>query len=450
MRQALTAAALLATSMGAPALAQTEPKCADGTCQIRATPDQMVAAAEKLIARRRFEEAKPLIKALEMAPGYKLQTRFLTGYIAAEQGDYAAAADQYKAILADDPGQTRVRLELGKAMLALGKAQSADKQFRLAGQDRDIPPELAKAIRGVRAVIRQQRAWRLDVDFGLAPDSNINNATAVDQVTVNLGGYSLPLTLDENAKARSGTGETATLSAGLRLPAGKDMAMLIDLDGSATNYAGARYDDYLVQLAAGPEFTLSQKASVSVEAVGAERWYGGSLASSQIGVKAGGQTLFGMTDRAGIQIDVRHTDARFDHGYDGWQGGLYGTYEHAMSKTLIVSAGLFGRRDWLAERAYSNTELGANFGFGGELAHGINFSLSGSLSRAAYDAPMSFFSAEARRDWRGSARATLGDRSIRVLGFSPELSLTYARTKSNIDFFSTDRVRFRVALARYF
>ncbi len=81
-------------------------------------------------------------------------------------------------------------------MLALGKPQSADKQFRLAGQDRDLPPDIAKMIRGARAVIRQQRAWHFDVDFGIAPDSNINNATAVDQVTVNLGGYSLPLTLD--------------------------------------------------------------------------------------------------------------------------------------------------------------------------------------------------------------------------------------------------------------
>jgi hypothetical protein len=447
----MTAAALLLASMGVPAHAQTAaPHCAGGSCQVKLTPDQMVAAAEKLIGLHRYDEAKPLIRALEMAPGYKLQTRFLTGYIAAEQGDFAAAADQYKAILADDPGQTRVRLELAKAMLALGKPQSADKQFRLAGQDRDIPPELAKSIRGVRAVIRQQRAWRLDVDFGLAPDSNINNATAVDQVTVNLGGYSLPLTLDENARARSGTGQTATLSAGLRLPAGKDMAMLIDLDGSGANYAGVRYDDYLVQLAAGPEFLLSQKTSVSIEAVGAERWYGGSLATRQFGAKAGGQTLLSMTDRAGIQIDARRTDARFDHGYDGWQVGLYGTYEHAMSKTLLVSAGLFGRRDWLTEPAYSNTELGTNFGFGGELAHGINFSVSGSLSRATYDAAMGLFSAVPRRDWRGSVRGTLGDRSIRVFGFSPELSLTYARTKSNIDFFSTDRVRFRVALARYF
>lgn len=448
MRLALIAALLLAGA-GSPAHAQTR-HCADGTCEVQLTPAQLLAGAEKLVAAYRFDEAKPLIEALKQAPGYTMQIRFLTGYIAAEKGDYRAAAEQYKAILADDPSQTRVRLELGKAMIALGKPQSADKQFRLAGQDRELPPEIAKQLRGVRAVIRQQRAWRLDLDFGIAPDSNINNATAADQVTVNLGGYSLPLTLDDTAKARSGTGQTATVSAGLRLPVSPKASLLFDLDGSGANYAGTAYDDYLLQIAAGPELRLSQTASVSVEAVAAQRWYGGKLATRQGGVKLGGQASLGRSDRIGVQLDARHTDAVFNHGYDGWQTGLYATVEHALSRSLVGSFGLFGRRDWLTAKAYSSKEIGTSLAVGGELPHGINFSLSGTASRAVYDAPMEFFSTDARRDWRWSARATLGNRGIRVFGFSPELSLTYARTDSNIAFYSTDRVRFRAALARYF
>lgn len=450
MRMLPIAGALLLMVGGVPAAAQVAKQCANGVCEVRVAPDQLLAAAEKLVATRRFDEAAPLIEALKLAPGYTLQTRFLTGYVAAEQGDWNKAAELYKAILAEDPGQTRVRLELGRAMLALGKPQSADKQFRLAGQDRELPPELAKAIRGARAVIRQRRAWRLDVDFGIAPDSNINNATAVDQVTVNLGGTSLPLTLDDEAKARSGTGQTATVSAGVRLPIAQDMSMLLDLDSSGANYAGAGYDDYLAQVAAGPELRLSQSASVSVQAVASQRWYGGSLATRQVGIKAGAQVALGGSDRIGVQLDTRRTDARFNGAYTGWQAGLYASYEHALSPSLVVSTGLFGRRDWLSEQAYSSVELGANAGFGGELRHGINFSVTGGVSRASYDAPMLFFSPDARRDWRLNGRATLGTRSVRLFGFSPELSVSYARTASNVAFFSTDRTRFRVALARYF
>jgi outer membrane protein len=450
MRIATFAAALLLLGWGTPAGAQIAKQCAGGTCTVRLTPDQLLAAAEKLVSLRRFDEALPLVEALRMAPGYTLQTRFLTGFIAAEKGDYARAADQYKAILADDPNQTRVRLELGKTMLAMGKPQSADKQFRLAGQDGELPPEVAKAIRGVRAVIRQQRAWRLDVDFGIAPDTNLNNATAADQVNVNFGGYQLPLTLNEDAKARSGTGQTATVSAGLRLPAAPNVSLLLDLDSNGANYSGTAYDDYLVQLAAGPELRLSQESSVSVQAVAAQRWYGGRLVSRQAGVKLGAQANLSLRDRAGVQLDIRRTDTRFNNGYDGWQGGLYASFEHALSRSLVGSLGGFARRDQMREAAYSSSELGLTAGFGGELPHGLNFGLTGSVSHARFDAPMAFFSPEPRRDWRYTARASLGNRKVRVFGFSPELSVTYARVDSSLPLYATDRLRFRAALARYF
>jgi outer membrane protein len=451
VRIILTVAALFLIGLGAPAHAQQISKqCVDGVCEVKLTPDQMLAAAEKLIAMGRFDEAKPLIEALKLAPGYTMQTRFLTGYIAAEQGDYAKAASQYEAILADDPNQTRVRLELAKVMMILGKPQSADKQFRLAQQDQDLPPDVAKLVRGVRAVIRQQRAWRFDVDFGLAPDTNINNATAVEQVNVNLGGYNLPLTLNDDAKAKSGTGLTATLSTGLRLPLSPKASMLVDLDGSGANYSGSAYDDYFAQAAAGPELRLSQRASVSIQAVGAQRWYGGNVATRQVGGKLGGQMNFGRADRAGVQLDLRRTDAKFGPGYSGVQGALYGTYEHALSKALVLSLGGLARRDWLDEQAYSSTELGGTFGFGGEFRHGLTFGLSGSVSRAVYDAPIQFFSPDPRKDWRLNTRATLGLRTIRLWGFSPEVSATYARNDSSIGFYSTQRLRFRFALARYF
>src|SRR3546814_2947433 len=70
-----------------------------------------------------------------------MQSRFLTGYIAAETGHPDRAAAQYRAILTDDPGQTGVRLALAKAMLALHKPGAADRQFKIAEQDQDRSEE---------------------------------------------------------------------------------------------------------------------------------------------------------------------------------------------------------------------------------------------------------------------------------------------------------------------
>jgi hypothetical protein len=298
----------------------------------------------------------------------------------------------------------------------------------------------------VRNVIRSQRAWHVDFDFGFVPDTNINSATGNETIDSAYG----QLELDKNARAKSGIGETASISAGARLPIGKKASMLVDFDAAGTNYSGATNDDYQAQLAIGPELRLSDKLSFSVQALGAERWYGGHPVTGQVGSKLGMQLTLDDRDRIGVQVDIRHTTAWFDNDYSGWQGSTYLTFERAVTKNLVLSTGVFARRDWLTADAYANKEFGVIAGIGGELPHGINFGLSGSFSRAKSDGPMWIFSPDARKDSRYNLRATLGDRHIRVLGFSPQISVSYSRIDSSIDYYTSQRTRFRFALARYF
>jgi tetratricopeptide (TPR) repeat protein len=450
---AARAALALAAALLAPAAAGAQTlidRCDAAVCKARLTADQLLGEVLALIEAKRFEEAKPMLAALAQDTSHKLETRFLSGMLAAASGDHVRAAEFYKAILADDPSQTRVRLELGREMLAMGKSASADKQFKIAQQDGDLPDDVARTIRRVRDVIRQQRAWRFDVDFGIAPDSNINNATSADTVTILWSGIPLPLTLNQQAKARSGTGQTASISAGVRLPVGEGVSALVDLDAAGNNYGGSDYDDYQTQVAAGAELRLAQGTAVSLEAVGAQRWYGGRAVSRQGGIKAGFQTQLSNVAQIGIQVDARRTDAMFDSSYSGWQLGAYGTYERAIAKALVVSGGVFARRDSLNLAAYSSTELGVIAGFGGELPLGITFGVRGSASRARYDAPMYLFSLDPRKDWRFTGRATLGNRKLRIWGFSPQISASYSRTDSNLLYYTNDRLRFRFTMARYF
>lgn len=448
------AALLVALLAPVGALAQTgQPiidQCVAETCKVRMTPDAMFGEVQALIAAKRFDEAQPMLTVLASVPDFRFEARFLSAQLAAGQGDHKAAAEIYKDMLSSDPNQTRVRLELGREMLALGKPQSADRQFRIAEQTDDLPEDVARTIRSVRDVIRAKRAWRLDVDLGIAPDSNINNATSVDQINVQWGGGQLPVTLDDQAKARSGVGQTASVSGAVRLPVADKVSALIDLDSAGNNYTGSVYDDLQVQSAAGAEYRIASSASISAQAVAAQRWYGGHLISRQIGIKAGFQARLSSTRQIGVQLDTRKTNALFDGNYDGWQTGLYATYEQAVSRSLVVSGGVFGRRDTLVAKAYSSKEAGVIAGFGGELPHGITFGISGTASYAVYDVPMFLFSNDPRKDWRFSARATLGNRAIRFWGFSPQVSASYSRTNSTLPFFANDRLRFRFAVARYF
>ena len=157
------------------------PQCDEnGQCRFQITPRQLLAKAEALVHQKKYDKALPLVEALGQVPDLQMQQRFLAGYIAVETGDLKGAIKQFRSILDNDPGQTRVRLELARAYLMSGKEGSADYHFRLAQNDDNLPDAIARIIRGTRSILRDQRIWRFNFDIGFAPDTNINGATSAE------------------------------------------------------------------------------------------------------------------------------------------------------------------------------------------------------------------------------------------------------------------------------
>ncbi len=436
-----------------PALASAEAvrgSCVSGVCQVSLTPDQLLDKAAELVSRHDFAQAQPMIAALAVIPAYTVQTRFLSGYIAVESGDTKMAIQQFRAALAVDPKATRIRLELARALMIEGKRGAADYNFRLAAQDRNLPPEIAATIRASRGLLRDSREWHLSTQFGLAPDSNITNGTNAQTIDLVYGNQIIPLKLDANARRRSGLGQTGNVSAGWRGTVGERLSMLVDLDGQGTNYSDTQSDDFTAQLAVGPELKLSEAAQVSAQGVASRRWYGGKRVSTQLGARVSYQAEIGSSQRVGLALDGRHTKSAINLDYSGWNLGAYATYERVMMRTMVANATLFGRVDSLTAKAYSSRELGMSLGIGGELRHGINAGVSGGVSHALYDAPLRAFSLKPRRDWRLNARMYVGLRSVRIMGFSPSITYSYSRNGATLPLYASERSRFAFELARYF
>ena len=448
-----TAAMLLATALATPGGAAAQAlidQCVAQTCKARLTPAELLDEVQKLVAAKRYAEAKPMVEALAGVPQLTFHYRFLAGYIAEQTGDFPRAAEMFRAILIDDPRQTRVRLELARTLFEMGRPQSADHEFRLAAEDDDLPPEVARTIRLARNVIRSRRTWTLNLDGGIAPDTNINNATGADSVTVLFGPLAIPLMLGPDARARSGTGYFATIESGVKLPVGGNVSLLGDFDAARTVYGDHRFNDFSYELAGGVEIALNERLRVRMQAVAADRVFGQQLITRQVGMKSGLEADVGNASRIGLQLDVRHTAAPFDNNYDGWQSGLYATYERVVARSIVTSAGLFVRRDAFRAKPYSSVEVGMIAGIGGELPAGFNVGIGGSASRAMYDAPLPIFSTDPRHDWRFSLRATVGNRALRFLGFSPTIGVSWSRMNSTLPLYANTRTRLRFALARYF
>lgn len=434
----------------AEAAAPAAPSCDAQGCAYRLSPPQLLAIAEGLVAERKFDEARPLVAALRAAPGMSVPYNFLEGMIALETGANEAAADHFRAILKDDPRQTRVRLELARALINEGDLSAADYHLRLAQDADDLPPDIARVVTNARSVLRSRRNWQFGFDFGIAPDTNINSATNAETVDINFGPLTLPLTLDDEARARSGTGLTANVFGSLRLPASEHASIVFDLDASMVNYEGKQADDYSVQLAAGPEWRLGKATTLSLQAVGLHRWYAGMVAARQAGGKLTVQHDLSRRQRLGLQVDARYSDSDFGEAFVGWQIGAVATYEHVVAKSAIASASLFARRDMMKLATNSSSTLGVNLGIGGELPLGINAGISGGVSYSRYDQAVWFFSNDRREDWRWQARAYAGLRQVRVLGFSPSVEYRFASVETNYAFYRSERHRFNFKLARYF
>ncbi|MEO0441032.1 MAG: surface lipoprotein assembly modifier [Pseudomonadota bacterium] len=431
--------------------AAVQPLCdTSGLCQLQVTPRQVLAKAEELVLSKNYEAAKPLVAALAQVPEFKMQHQFLAGFIAVETGDMKAGIKNFRAILNDDPGQTRVRLELARAYLISGKEASADYHFRLAQNDENLPDEISRTIRNTRSILRDQRVWRFSFDFGFAPDTNINGATDAETIDINFGTSKLPLTLDEDARERSGIGQTASFSGGVRLKATDKLAILFDANTKVVNYAGKAADDIVGQIAVGPEMRVARYARLSFQAVGQQRWYGGQLATRDYGGRIGFQTALSRGQRLGIELDGRRTESKFSDDFSGWQLGANATYEHLIGKSLIASASIFVRRDLLNSDGHSNTSYGTNLGIGGEMPFGLNAGVSGSISRSNFDEAITLYSFDKRKDWRLFGRAYIGSRKVKFLGFSPSVDYNYTRLDSNYELYRMSRHRVNFKLARFF
>lgn len=451
MKRVLCMAVAMFTS---PALADTvdtnSAPCDQAVCSYRVTAEQMLHEADRLVSLHLFDEAAPLLKALEAAPKFAMERQFLQGYSAIHQGRVDDAIGLFRAVLVDHPEQTRVRLELARALQMKGKYGSADHHFRLAQKDKDLPEEVARSIRTTRGLLRDQRSFDLSLDVGIAPDTNITNGTAAESVDVNFGGFVIPLTLSPDARQKSGLGQNVNVASSFRTRLSPKMKLLIETDTRVTNYAGKAADDMAFQLAAGPEFELDENNRLTVQAVGLQRYFGGKRASTGGGARLGFQHDFDSGHRLGINVDGRYAQSGFASAYSGWSLSAQAIYERVLTSSMIGYASVFGRKEMLKSKAYSGYEVGTNVGMMADLPFGISGGISGGISRAGYDAPLSLFGTEARKDWRFNARAQVGLRSIRMWGFSPSVTYDFNRIDSSLTLYKSDRHRVRFGLARYF
>jgi len=292
--------------------------------------------------------------------------------------------------------------------------------------------------------------FRLSVDLSVTADSNVTNGTDLRAVPIDLGDGPLPVPVDPNLREKAGLGAGTSAAANVRLPVSGEAALAVDVEGYAVEYEGPRSDDASLLVAAGLEFGAGTSPTGSLQLIGFERWYGGVKALEGVGLRGNWRRPLNARSNLRLAIDARIFDSAYGDSFGGSQASLYVTYDSVLNPSLSFSGGVYARREWLGDDAFSSLDAGAYGGLSAYLNEDFAGGITAGLSRTTFDEPFLLLDPDPRSDWRVYASGWLTTRRPLALGLHPSLTYTYSRTSSSIPYFSSDRHRLRLGVQRKF
>jgi tetratricopeptide (TPR) repeat protein len=157
----------------------------------------IVNEAEAMVRAGRYAEAFRLLEPLEDKLAGDLRYDYLLARSALESGNPSRASFIYERILAVEPNYAGVRLEMGRAYLAMGDYARAKLEFETLLRFPNLPPDLRQQVLIYAKAAEDQLAGKRTVGFGYIEygygyDSNTQSSTAVSPITTASGELILP------------------------------------------------------------------------------------------------------------------------------------------------------------------------------------------------------------------------------------------------------------------
>lgn len=430
--------------MGAP-VAAALPNGQQGTQISGLNAAQLFVAAERLLAEGQAADAARLLEALagDLDLRIRNEARFRLARLREKEGRRTDAAVLLRRILDEEPGAARVRLELARLLVLAGDEQGARQQLRQA-QSAGLPADLSRVVDQFRTALRSRAPYGATFEIALAPDSNVNRATARQM----LDAGPFPLELSEDARERSGIGIAMNGQAFARLPIATNLQILPRLGGTARLYRESRFNDVGIDAKVGIERSDATFGRLTLSGGQEWRWFGGTPYNRSLIValdwlrptSRSAQFTFGAT-----AARQRYNTSR---AQDGSLYQLSGGYETAVTQRSGLSFSISGARQGAIDRGYANWSAGVTALGYLELGRATIFATT-TARRLEADAPFFLFNA-VRREWfaRGVIGATL--RQATVKGFAPVVRLVVERNLSTVGLFAYRRVAAEIGVSRAF
>lgn len=183
-----------------------------------AVDETLLLATQNMLANGQSVEALDLLKPQEEEYAGNKEFDYLLGLALLDTGDAASSVFAFQRVLAIDSNFAGARIELGRAYFDMGQYQRAQREFLLVKNQ--SPPQnvinvIDKYIVAIESQnLRNRQGWKGFLQLGLGNDTNVNNATSLDDF--------LGFSLSENSRETSSTVITTLGGASYDLPLSVD------------------------------------------------------------------------------------------------------------------------------------------------------------------------------------------------------------------------------------
>ena len=442
----------------------TEAPAPAGAADTLVAPTAGMEEARALVDAGRFAEALDILGPLVSGTVVEANALFLYGLAAMGAAQHPQVSDEnrealfneaigaFHAMLVEEPGLLRVRLELARAFYLKGEDALARRHFVLVlGAD---PPEAVAAnVHRFLAEIQGRGRWSYRLGAALAPDSNIGGTS--DERTIYI--FNLPFTRDIDELTTSGIGVSVWGGAEYQKPLSERVRLRAGAEFARREYERSRFDQLFVGTHLGPRWQIDGDTALSLLASARQRWLGTAPDNRELGGR--------------LEVNRRLSQSVTLSGTASWHGRRYRTSDRARLDGPVFDATL--RASWIAmptvrlqlsggvgrerptlRRWRSRTEwlgadvsvilpLGFNAGLGGEVRWTDYHESAGTWFPHISDG-------SAREDRTRSIRASVHNRGFTLMGFSPELVVVHEERETNAQLYDFQRTRGEIRFVRQF
>ena len=418
--------ALGAVLLASPVGAQEEPPA-------ELSAEALIEAARVALSRGELDDAEFLLDGVKPGEGDIDDLDFLHGSIALRRGEWQAAIERFRAMLARNPNLPRVRLDLALAYFQAGEDTQAAYHFRLALGELDLPPIVRARALALLDRIRRRKSWSVSGSLALVPDSNINQATSAREVAL----FGFPGRLSDDARQTSGVGVSANIRGGYEWRLAEALRFRTVAGLRTRTYETSQFNEQFISLQAGPRF-LFRKFDLRPELLTEVRLLGNDTYSQAVGFELSGNWLIAPTWRLSAALGAEDISYETFLGDGYLYSGQLGIV-HALGRATLVQADSALRREIVERDAYSWREYILGLSATRELPWGFVLAGGPSYRWRKYGAPLPIFGPNARQDRTLAGWVRISNRYVELFGFMPEITVRHERRDSNLPLYDYKR-----------